>query len=793
MGKEVKDSYARRILQKYRLHPDGWLLRQDRVTQDLNAFVVPTIGSVEGTLITLDDSTLTAVEDVPAGTDLLAIDGSDPIRVGVDTFAKSSKTIEFETSGGKFLNVTPAQVIMMGDGGAIEAEKLVLGFDVFTVDGIESIVGRTYHDAQAVYNIVLEDRPMWYLASGVWIWSRDTVVTGVASFPALEITTMTVPAGVIGRAYSETLSGTGGDTIYTWSAISSLPTGVSFSSGGSFSGTPTVPGTYTVTVRLTDSRGAFVNKSFSLAINPALSIAEDTPLASGAAGEAYEVDLTGVGGITPYTFSVHTGTLPTGLSLASNGVISGTASTPGSSTFTIRVVDDDAVAYDESFTIVINAALNITTTSPLTQGVRLSSYSNSIIATGGVSPRAFSIFSGSFPSGLTMNSAGVVSGTPSTAGTSSFTVRVQDTLGYHFDKSFSLTIGAVLSITTASPLSGVQGSSYSSSLAGTGGQSAYTWAVVSGSLPGGISLSSGGAFTGTPTTPETASFTVRMTDVNGYAVDKAFDFVIASEMEITTSSPLADGLIDDDYGSYDLTATGGTPPYTWSVTAGALPESAYPGAGDVCGTPVEYGDFSFTAHVADSSISSVSKAFDIHVAPTSPHILNGGTLDPGQLAVSYSFGVAAGGGVLPRTFSILSGSLPDGLSMDSDGLISGTPTTPGNFPFTVRVTDDISQTDDSDCFISVAASSLSILDSSPLPDGAFFVYYDYQFLGDGGITPYYWFSFGGSIPSGLSLSGDGHLSGYPTESGDFTFTVYLHDNVATEVAKEFTLHLDFFG
>ncbi|MBE0568338.1 MAG: putative Ig domain-containing protein, partial [Deltaproteobacteria bacterium] len=158
-------------------------------------------------------------------------------------------------------------------------------------------------------------------------------------------------------------------------------------------------------------------------------------------------------------------------------------------------------------------APTITTASPLPAGTVGTAYSQTLAATGGTPPYSWSVSSGSLPAGLSLSSAGVLSGTPTTAATSGFTVQV--TGGGTATKAFSVTINAAAAvaptISTASLPAGTVGTAYSQTLAATGGTTPYSWSVSAGTLPAGLSLSTGGVLSGTPTAAATSSFTVQVT------------------------------------------------------------------------------------------------------------------------------------------------------------------------------------------------------------------------------------------------------------------------------------------
>ncbi|HXG65578.1 MAG TPA: Ig domain-containing protein [Blastocatellia bacterium] len=175
--------------------------------------------------------------------------------------------------------------------------------------------------------------------------------------------------------------------------------------------------------------GAYENQSAP----PADLTITTTSLPGGTVGVSYSATLAATGGVAPYTWSVISGSLPAGLSLnSSTGVISGTPTSAGTANFTAQATDAQNPADTDSraLAITINppppASLNITTTS-LPNGRRGTAYSQTLQATGGVTPYVWSIASGSLPPGLSLNSAtGTISGTPTKRGTWSFTARVRD-------------------------------------------------------------------------------------------------------------------------------------------------------------------------------------------------------------------------------------------------------------------------------------------------------------------------------------------------------------------------------
>jgi Putative Ig domain len=206
-----------------------------------------------------------------------------------------------------------------------------------------------------------------------------------------------------------------------------------------------------------------------------------TTLPAGQVGAAYSTLLQASGGTTPYSWGLGSGVLPAGLSLSTSGTLSGTPTTAGSFTFTIKVTDSTtptAQTATKSLTFTVASAatpVEITTTSVPAGQVSVA-YSTTLQATNGTSPYTWSLSSGALPAGLTLSAAGAISGTPTTTGTSSFTVKVTDSgsPATTATATFSITVSAgsgysVVLTWTASPSSGVTGYNvYRSNVDGSG-------------------------------------------------------------------------------------------------------------------------------------------------------------------------------------------------------------------------------------------------------------------------------------------------------------------------------------
>ena len=257
-----------------------------------------------------------------------------------------------------------------------------------------------------------------------------------------------LPAGTVGAFYSQTLTATGGTGSYSsWSVISgTLPAGLSLSAGGTISGTPTAVGTSILTIQVTDSSGSKGSQQFALTVNSG-GLVIDTPssLLGATVGAPYSLTLTAHGGSGTYSaWTQISGALPVGLGLSVSGVISGTPLTAGTAAFTIQVTDSAGATASKQFSLTISivpgTAPTINTPATLTSGSVGGAYSLALNATGGTAPYTWSLTSGALPAGLALSSAGVIAGTPTTAGNSSFTVRVADNASAAATQTFSLTV-----------------------------------------------------------------------------------------------------------------------------------------------------------------------------------------------------------------------------------------------------------------------------------------------------------------------------------------------------------------
>ena len=353
-----------------------------------------------------------------------------------------------------------------------------------------------------------------------------TATLSLAVNATLSITTTSLPGIAVNGAYNLTVMANGGTPPYTFAATG-LPAGLSMSASGQITGSPQAPGVSSVAITATDSTSPTkltATATLSLTVIGPLSITT-TSLPGGAVNSAYTAGVAANGGSQPYTFSA-TG-LPAGLSMNAAGQISGTPQAAGTSSVAVTVTDSTSPTKQTAtatLSLAVIQSLSITTAS-LPAGSLNSAYTALVAASGGSQPYTFSATG--LPTGLSMNGAGQISGTPKAAGTSTVAVTVTDSTSPTRETAtaqFSITVSApALAVTTIQLPAGTTGNAYLGGLQATGGTPPYRWAVAGGTLPPGVNLDPSGALSGTPTLIGSYPVTFRVNDSGSPAQTATLD------------------------------------------------------------------------------------------------------------------------------------------------------------------------------------------------------------------------------------------------------------------------------
>ena len=438
----------------------------------------------------------------------------------------------------------------------------------------------------------------------------------------------------------------------------------------------------------------------------------------------YQLSFTGSGGTAPYTFSVTSGSLPTGLTLSSSGDLYGDVSTGTNGaafTFTVTVTDANNASASQSYSTHFNAA-NVS-------GLAAPTVSNTSAAvpfnSAGQSINLAPYISGSYSS-ITVSTA-PLHGTYSVSGTSvTYTPNTNysgaDSLQFTATGSGGTSSPATLSITVLSSSTptivfsfaalptATMGGSYSQTFAASGGTGPYAYGVTGGSLPPGLTLSSSGVIGGTPTTAGSYTFTVTATDANNFTGSQSMSLTVNSSLSATQAVASKTLTVNTAATPFTpVTASGGTTPYVYSVSP-SLPAglSLNSSTGAISGTPtVSAATATYTVTVTDANSATSSQTFNLTVnsSMSATQAVASKTLTVNTAATPFT-PVTASGGTTPYSYSI-GPALPTGLSLNSStGAISGTPTvSAATATYTVTVTDANSATTSQSFSLTVAAAS----------------------------------------------------------------------------------------
>ncbi|HKV48575.1 MAG TPA: putative Ig domain-containing protein [Candidatus Acidoferrales bacterium] len=352
---------------------------------------------------------------------------------------------------------------------------------------------------------------------------------------------------------------------------------------------------------------------------------------------------------------------------------------------------------------------------------------------------------------------------------------------------------------------------FTATLAGDTTNKGVKWSLT---LNGNVCSSGTGAGCGTLSNATNTSVTYTAPSVSSQAsftltATSVYDPVITSNVTITvniapqfTTTSIPTGAMNGVPYTATVAAQYGTAPLTYYIDSGSLPAglTLNPNSGQIVGTPTFPGPGSqtsnFVVQVKDfnGSIAATPLALSITVAGPPP-LSASASLPQGFIGAGYSGTIASNGGVTPLSFGVSSGSLPGGLTLNSNsGQITGTPTTTGTSSFTVSVTDSAVPTHQSASVpgsITVSNPPAFHITTTSVPNGATAAGYSALLQAQGGIPPYTWTLVSGQLPAGLTLSSQsnntGLISGNPILAGTSTFTVQVTDSDSVDTPQTATL------
>lgn len=592
--------------------------------------------------------------------------------------------------------------------------------------------------------------------------------------PALSITTPSVlPATLQGHAYSATLTAVNGQGALHWS-IARMPSPTTqFVDGltidpntGVISGTPTfiLSGYFTATVTDSAPQVHTASANFSIIAYPALTSNPVQPVTIGEYQTLFNVQTGVFGGLPPVGFGVTSGTMPPGLRVGSDGTMTGVAYATGTYQFTLTAQDSFSPPETATQTLtitVIPPQLSIANSLP--SRLRLNRpFTGRVVVLGGVPPYTLTVLNGSVPQGMTFDtSTGILSGAPTTGTIYGFTIRATDS--------------------SATPQSALLGFNITIDQALGRNDSPATATVISnGFYQGSISPYMD--------PPNAAPFAA---DNDYYKIASAGGATVHMETNakrFNSSNPL-DTVIEIVDGNGVRLNTCRQPGDTSTTFAG----------------PCINDDISASPHVQDSAIDfqvpgtrDTSTTFYIHVfdwrgdarpdmtynlfvsGVSDPLIINPIPFPPAAVGVAYADSFRGGGGMPPVSWSVISGSFPPGLTPTSTGSISGVPTTPGTFMFTVQASDSGTPPE-------VVTAQEQILVIQPVKitspagwtDACLNQPYSFTLQTFGGVQPLHYALFGNpGWPITNIDQPTGTYTGTPTQLGTFTANVQVSDATA---------------
>lgn len=418
------------------------------------------------------------------------------------------------------------------------------------------------------------------------------------------------------NVYSNGLVRWAGDPAVTYHTNAGWPSWLTLDKDtGVLGGTPPALGSYTFGVVGSNAYGRTTNTGFRVLVlekpaGPPIFVTTNLPGGTVGAPYGQTIVITNGG-----TLSLVGGGLPAGLSLETNGWISGTPTTVESPQFIVRATN--AVGFsNRTFQIVVAApaaAPVFTSPNPLPSGVLGTPYQHQLLADN--YPTNFGLASGALPLGLGIMSSGMITGTPQVAGTASFTLFASNMTG-GATTNYSLHVNGPPVFITTSPLpDGVLGVAYAVQIDAT---DANSFNLYAGNLPAGLGLRSDGMVTGTPVSVGTSNFTVSAINAYGWAT-RDFALSVGAAPVFVTPSNLPAGTAGVAYVAVQIEASGAT---AYSVVGGALPGGMnLSAAGLLDGTPGAGGLFNFVVRATNVS-GHAERTFNLGVvsANTNPPV-----------------------------------------------------------------------------------------------------------------------------------------------------------------------------
>ncbi len=495
-------------------------------------------------------------------------------------------------------------------------------------------------------------------ATGPGGTSQVATVSVSVIAPSVVITPGSLTIATQHTAYSLSLSASGGTAPYSFSlSNSALPAGLTLSTAGALVGTPTSPGTTIFIVRATDSSGFYVERTYVLTVNSQPASAGTVSATVAANSSANPIPLNLSGG-TATSVAVET-QASHGTATANGTSISYTpnAGYSGSDSFTYTATGGGVTSAPATVSLTVTAPTLTLTPTKLASATANTAHSQTLNASGGTGPYSFRVTSGALPTGFTLSSGGILSGTPTVPGTFNLTVEATDSLGATGTQSYSLSVADQAPVVSAVSATVVANSAANPIALNLSGGAATSVSVTSAPSHGTTSVS-GTSLSYTPAAGYSGSdsFSYSVTGPGGTSASATVSLTItAPTLAITPSTPSLPGASQGLVYSVSLAAGGGMAPYNYTLNgnlpAGLLLDSA---TGAITGTPTAVTSSTFTIGVTDANGASGTRSYSlavvaqIVVVPPSSE-----ALAPGQAAsVDLTRGASGGPFLRARLLSV---------------------------------------------------------------------------------------------------------------------------------------------
>nr|WP_186363511.1 putative Ig domain-containing protein [Rhizobium sp. ACO-34A] len=656
-----------------------------------------------------------------------------------------------------------------------------------TVSGTESVttVSTPSHGSASVNGATLSYTPFagysgtdsftFKVTDGASGLSSTVTVSVTVTAPTLSITPSSLPDGVAGQSYFQTLGYTLGGPLDRFRVVSgSLPAGLTLTDGGVLSGTPTQHGTSSFTVIAQDIYGATGTRNYDLVVAIAPPVAGNVNATVAANSSSNSMALSVSGG-TASSVAV-TGAASHGTATASGTSITytPTAGYSGSDSFTYTATNASGTSAAATVTITVTAPTLALTPSTLPDGTAALAYSQALSANNGTAPYTFVVTSGSLPAGLTLSTNGTLSGIPTAEGNHTFAVTATDAYGATGSQSYTVAIAVAAPVAGNVSATVAANSSDNPITLNLSGGTASSVAVET--APGhGAATASGAAITYTPTAGYSGpdSFTYSATNASGTSTAATVTITVSQPTLALTPSTLPDGTAAVSYGQA-LSANSGTAPYTFLVTSGSLPAGLTLATdGTLSGTPTTVESQTFTVTATDVYGATGSQSYTVAIAIAAPVAGNASATvaaNSGSNAITLNLSGGAASTVTVET------AAAHGTATASGAAITYTPTAGYSGPdsFTYSAANGSGTSTAATVTITVTAPTLALN-----PTGRFTLReneaFSQTFTASNGGAPYS-YAITGSLPAGISFdAASAILSGTPTVSGEFPLTLTATD------------------